>query len=149
MDLIFAVTSMETFSVITKIVRSAAPPESSSGRMPICEYALHLNGLSEPEDVEEAITLAFTYHPVRETVRKYDDHSDLWGIGGFFFYYDLLGISYAADALPAKKRAEVHSRLRRIVLSIGEIDGSWMDSHELGKTYGTSAALIILKRAER
>jgi hypothetical protein len=33
------------------------------------------------------------------------------------------------------------------VLSIPEFDGSFIDSHELGKSYGTAMALLVLKRA--
>jgi hypothetical protein len=121
--------------------------QGAAGRMPMCEYALYLNGGVAVKNVEHAIAKAFEHHGWRERVRKYDNHADKWGNGGFFFYYDLLGISFAADALPQKKRKAVHAKLREIVLSIGELDGSWQDSHELGRSYGTAMALIILKRA--
>ena len=117
--------------------RRRSPVESSAGRMPLCEYGLFLNRMSKPADVRAAIDKAFEHHGLRERVRKYDDHADRWGNGGFFFYYDLFGISHAADALPKSDREKVQTRLRTIVLSIGEIDGSWQDSHELGKMYGT------------
>lgn len=128
-------------------MRGRSAMEQAAGRMPICEYALFLNRLARPSSVEAAIGKAFEFHSLRERVRKYDDHADRWANGGFFFYYDLLGISFAADALPKSARAKVHKKLREIVLSIGEVDGAWQDSHELGRTYGTSAALILLKRA--
>lgn len=125
------------------------PIESTAGRMPLCSSALLPFGKAKLDDVRTSISKAFEYHPLREKVRKYDDHADRWGNGGFFFYYDLLGISLAAEALPERERSDIHRRLREIVLSIGEIDGSWQDSHELGKAYGTAAALILLHRAAR
>ena len=37
------------------------------------------------------------------------------------------------------------ARQRRIVLETAEIDGCWVDSHELGRTYGTAMALLTLE----
>jgi hypothetical protein len=32
------------------------------------------------------------------------------------------------------------------VMKIGEWDGTWIDSHEMGKSYGTAMALLTLKQ---
>ena len=52
----------------------------------------------------------------------------------------------ASKALPPDKRTAHDRKLVEHVMSIGEIDGSFLDSHELGKSYGTAMALLILNR---
>jgi hypothetical protein len=121
-------------------------PEGAAGRAPFCEFALLLAGQSKKEAVAAALAASFKHHALLEKVRKYDDHADAHHNGGFFFWYDQYGRALAAsetgDSAALAKQKE-------IVLSIAEIDGGWVDSHELGRTYGTSMALLTLKLCER
>ena len=55
--------------------------------------------------------------------------------------------SEAVKALPPEKRAPHMKKLVEHVMSIGELDGSFLDSHEMGKSYGTGMALMTLRNA--
>lgn len=119
---------------------------SSAGRMPVAEHALLVAGLSDARRLDAAIATAFEHHGVLEAIRRYDDHADRHGNGGFFFWYDVHGLARAVAAapMPDELRTERRARLREIVARTRELDGGWIDSHELGKTYGTAMALIVL-----
>ena len=52
--------------------------------------------------------------------------------------------SEAFELLPAEQRSAARSRLLEHVTKIAELDGSFLDSHEIGKSYGTSMALLTL-----
>lgn len=119
--------------------------EGAAGRMPLCELALFLNGSSELSRVRSAIEASFEHHDRLERVRKYDMHADPYANGGFFFFYDLYGRAEAIRCLEGDVRKKYAERLRDQVLSIAEVDGAWVDSHELGRCYGTAMALSILK----
>jgi hypothetical protein len=120
-------------------------PEGGAGRAPLCELALRRGGRSSPEALEAALSLSFRHHDLLERVRKVDDHADAWQNGGFFFWYDQLGRAQAAREAGS---ADALAKQREIVLSIQEIDGCWVDSHELGRVYGTAMALLTLKLCE-
>ena len=120
--------------------------EGSAGRMPLCEFALFLNGRSTADRVKESLKTSFKHHPLLEVVRKYDDHADRYHNGGFFFWYDQYGRALAARAAGD---AGALAKQRKIVLDTQEIDGCWVDSHELGRVYGTAMALLTLKLCTR
>jgi len=120
-------------------------PEGGSGRMPYLEYALSISGQAKPETLAAALDLSFKHHGLLERIRKYDDHADAYHNGGFFFWYDQYGRAVAAKSVNA---AAALAKQREIVLQIPEIDGCWVDSHELGRVYGTAMALLTLKLCE-
>ncbi len=118
---------------------------AAAGRMPLCELALARWRNRDPADLTRAVQAAFEHHGLLEAVRGYDDHADRLGYGGFFFWYDMLYRTRALLALedPAL-RAECARTQRETILSIAEIDGCFVDSHELGRCYGTACALLCL-----
>jgi hypothetical protein len=116
--------------------------KGAAGRLPLCELALLLHGKATAGSVGAALDLSFQHHELLERVRKYDDHADGWKNGGFFFWYDQHGRALAARAVGS---ADALRRQREIVLATQEIDGCWVDSHELGRVYGTAMALLTLK----
>jgi squalene cyclase len=116
--------------------------EGAFGRMPYMEHVLGLYGQSKPESLAASLDTSFKHHPLLERIRKYDDHADAWHNGGFFFWYDQYGRAVAAKA---SGNTEAMKKQRDIVLQIPEIDGCWVDSHELGRVYGTAMALLTLK----
>jgi len=120
--------------------------QGGAGRMPLCETALLSAGLSTADDVKASLEVSFKHHELLEKIRKYDDHADRFANGGFFFWYDQYGRAVAGRAVGDEKAM---ARQKEIVLAIPEIDGSWVDSHELGRTYGTAMALLTLKRCEK
>jgi hypothetical protein len=120
-------------------------PEGGSGRMPYLEYALSISGQAKAEGILAALDLSLKHQPLLERIRKYDDHADAYHNGGFFFWYDQYGRAVAAKSVSA---AAALAKQRAIVLQIPEIDGCWVDSHELGRVYGTAMALLTLKLCE-
>ncbi|HVR86389.1 MAG TPA: hypothetical protein VMU54_18855 [Planctomycetota bacterium] len=117
-------------------------PEGGAGRMPYLEYALSISGQSKREALLASLDLSFKHHALLERIRKYDDHADAFHNGGFFFWYDQYGRAVAAKSANA---TDWLAKQREIVLEIPEIDGCWVDSHELGRVYGTAMALLTLK----
>jgi hypothetical protein len=118
-------------------------PDQAGGRNPLCELALMLCGRSGEANVRGAIEVSFEKHALLERIRKYDDHADAAANGGFFFWYDMVGRAEAIRRV--KDAAKLLEKQRDIALSITENDGCFVDSHELGKSYGTAMGLITLK----
>ena len=108
-------------------------------------YALSISGQAKAEGILAALDLSLKHQPLLERIRKYDDHADAYHNGGFFFWYDQYGRAIAAKSVSA---AAALAKQREIVLQIPEIDGCWVDSHELGRVYGTAMALLTLKLCE-
>ena len=114
--------------------------------MPFLEYVLTFSGQAKPEGVKAALVTSLRHQPLLERIRKYDDHADAFRNGGFFFWYDQYGRALAAKAVGDAGALE---KQREIVLATSEIDGCWVDSHELGRVYGTAMALLTLKLTEK
>ncbi|MBL9078047.1 MAG: hypothetical protein JNL08_11120 [Planctomycetes bacterium] len=119
---------------------------SAAGRMPLCELALCLHGASDQARLRAAIDAGIEHHAKLAAVRKYDDHADALGYGGFFFWFDVLG---RCEAIARLEDADARRRLaadqRAVVLALPEFDGCFVDSHELGRSYGTAMALLCLR----
>jgi hypothetical protein len=123
---------------------------NSMGRMPVCEQALLCasEGQADTAALEAALDNFWKWLPRLERIRVCDYHSD-GELGGFFFWHALFLTSESIKALPPGKRAAHHEKMLEHVMSIGEIDGSFVDSHELGKSYGTGMALMVLRNSAK
>lgn len=123
--------------------KARASVESAAGRMPLCELALLQWEKSDAASLERSLAAAFEHHSLLAAVRKYDDHADRHGYGGFFFWFDMLAraeaTSFVADAA---KRGTWRAQQKKLVLDLPEFDGRFVDSHELGRAYGTAMALL-------
>lgn len=119
---------------------------NSSTRMPLCESVLFELGLSDMSNVSFAFQNFWRHFSRIEGVRRTDFHSD-GQIAGFMFFHTLYHTSKAISALPSKQRAEQHGKLLDRVLRYGELDGTFMDSHEMGRSYGTAMALLVIANA--
>ncbi|HMO14399.1 MAG TPA: hypothetical protein PKD64_11330 [Pirellulaceae bacterium] len=118
---------------------------ASAGRMPLCELALYQRGHSDDEKLRFALHAAFENHKYLNNAYKYDDHTSTMGYGGFFFWYDMHGRSEAISFIKDKDfRRELTEKQRSIIMSLPEYDGCFVDSHELGRCYGTAMALKCL-----
>ncbi|MCA8969432.1 MAG: hypothetical protein KDC95_06600, partial [Planctomycetes bacterium] len=117
--------------------------KDSSARMPVCESVLHAFGSSDGERLAHAYETFLTYLDRLARVRKADFHSD-GELGGFFFWHAVFHASEALEPLEPELEKRVRDRVRQLVVSIQEIDGSFVDSHELGKSYGTAMALLTM-----
>lgn len=124
-------------------------PESS-GRMPICELGLWLWGGSSDERLEFALKSSFENHPYLARGYKYDNHTSTMAYGGFFFWYDMRSRAEALGFLkPSAQRDAWKLQHQQWVMALPELDGCFVDSHELGRCYGTAMALLTLARLDQ
>jgi hypothetical protein len=129
----------------TRRGKPRASLEAAAGRMPLCELALFLFGKSDQERLAASVSTGNRHHKIMAAVRKYDDHADRYGYGGFFFWFDMLGRAEASVHLEdAQLRSAAVAKMHQLVLDLPEFDGCFVDSHELGRTYGTAMALLCL-----
>ncbi len=119
--------------------------EAAAGRMPLCELGLFLFGASDESKLRASIDVGHRHHGLLAAVRKYDDHADRLGYGGFFFWFDMLARTDATLQLTDQAtRVPLLKAQRQLVLELPEFDGCFVDSHELGRAYGTAMALLCL-----
>jgi hypothetical protein len=124
------------------------PPDnekSSMSRTAICELALHQAGKLSLADVEKGVEAYWKMVDRLEAVRLCDYHSD-GRLAGFFYFHAGFHTLEAARALSGPARESTQKRFRERLLAIPEWDGSFVDSHEIGKSYGTASALLMLSR---
>ncbi|MCC6782335.1 MAG: hypothetical protein IT457_05800 [Planctomycetes bacterium] len=127
-----------------------AQVEGGAGRMPLAELALLRSGHGNPEAMTSAIEASFRWHEELAKVRKYDDHASRFGYGGFFFWFDLHARSEAIVKLPpSAQRTRWIAEQRAQIEALPEIDGAFVDSHELGRVYGTAMAQLCLAMLAR
>jgi len=120
--------------------------KNASTRMPMCEAALCALGASDGERVEAAFAAFWKHLPSIEAVRRTDFHTD-GEIAGFMFFHSIYHTSEAIAFLPEDRRAPMHRRLLERLRTYSEIDGTFMDSHEMGRSYATSMALLVIANA--
>lgn len=124
------------------------PPSSaknSAGRTAICELALNECGRGPLESVAAGVRAYWAYESALEAVRSCDNHAD-GELAGFFYSFAAFQTLEAACTLGGPDRAEFLRKFRDQTLARPEVDGSFEDSHELGKSYGTAVALLMLRR---
>jgi hypothetical protein len=122
--------------------RAPSGAQDSMARSAMCEAALSMAG--ERAELEAALGDYWGHLEKLESVRVCDFHA-LGQLGGFFFFHGVFHTAIAAEL--SGERAAHRKRFREQLLRIPEIDGSFVDSHELGKCYGTAMALLVLKVA--
>jgi hypothetical protein len=115
------------------------------GRTASSELALHECGRGSLSDVAAGVDVYWKHLARLEAVRTCDNHADE-ELAGFFYFNSVFHTLEAARELPEPLRAGHLAKFRSQVLAIPEWDGSFIDSHELGKSYGTAMALLILRR---
>jgi hypothetical protein len=122
--------------------------KDSSGRMPVCEGTLLLLGRSDLDKVRFALQNFWDHMQHLEGVRRNDFHSD-GELGGFFFFHSVFHASEVVRLLPATEQDAHWQRFTALLQQIPELDGSHLDSHELGRSYGTAMALLTLANCTR
>jgi hypothetical protein len=118
--------------------------KDSSGRMPVCEGELFAGGRSDVAALARALATYQQHYDRFEKVAKCDFHTD-GELGGFFFFHDLYHASVAIELLPAAGRPPFRRWLLEKLAALPEIDGSFLDDHEIGKSCSTAYALLALK----
>lgn len=118
---------------------------ASAGRMPLCEMALLLWGKSDQPRLQFAIEQSLEHHDKLNVAYKYDNHTSTLAYGGFFFWYDMQSRAEAIQSLTDQDaRSAAAKQHQKLVLALPEIDGCFVDSHELGRCYGTAMALLSM-----
>jgi hypothetical protein len=124
------------------------PLKDAVGRMPVCEGTLLQLGRSDLDKLRFAMNNFWEFMKNLEGVRRNDFHSD-GELGGFFFFHSVFHASEAVLLLPEEERAAHWAKFTALLQDIPEMDGSFLDSHELGRSYGTAMALLTLRNAAR
>ncbi len=119
--------------------------QGSAGRMPLCEMALYFGGSSSLESIELALEAFFKHHDLLLRVRKSDNHTDAYMNAGFFYFHDLYAATEAAKLLKAEPKKKFMKQFVDVLISLSEIDGAFVDAHQLGRSYGTAMAILALK----
>jgi hypothetical protein len=127
--------------------RTNAPLGASTARSPVCEYALYLQNPSIGTDTLEAAIRHYTEHiSYLESLRQFDFHTGRYGEGGHLFFYSFYPVTLALDVLPEQTAKGYRKQLLGAMLGYPEVDGSFIDSPNIGKSYGTAMGLLILKK---
>jgi hypothetical protein len=119
--------------------------KNSMGRTASSELALYECGRGSIENVAAGVETYWKHLARLEAVRTCDNHADE-ELAGFFYFNSVFHTLEAARTLAEPARAEQLRKFRVQILALPEWDGSFVDSHELGKSYGTAMALLILNR---
>jgi len=120
--------------------RPPSGAQDSMARSAMCEAAMIMAG--EKAELEPALKDYWGHLEKLEAVRVCDFHA-MGQLGGFFYFH---GVYHTAVAASISETPGDHfKRFREQMLRLPEIDGSFIDSHELGKCYGTAMALLVLK----
>ena len=149
MDGVAALISARSKNGAYAYMRGARGREGSlkdaAGRMPICEAVLLRRGHGNPARLEAAIDNYWEHLGRLRAVRLNDFHSD-GELAGFFFLHDVFFTCEALELVPDRQRRESAARFVKLLQEIPELDGSYLDSHEFGRSYGTAMALLALRR---
>jgi hypothetical protein len=134
-----------TYGAVREGRKARASIEGGVGRIPRVELALALWKSEDAGALNKAVALSFEHGHHLANAQKYDDHTNIFAYGGFFFWYDLQARTEALMHLEAdaEKKAWI-ARQRAQIVSLAEIDGAFIDSHEIGRVYGTGMALWCL-----
>lgn len=118
---------------------------ASAGRMPLCELALVVWKVKNQPELVAAIGNSLEHHRLLASAYKYDNHTSNMAYGGFFFWYDMRSRSEAIRAVDdAGQRGAFQRQQQSLIDQLPEIDGCFVDSHELGRCYGTAMALLSM-----
>ncbi len=125
--------------------RRVEPVPASAGRIPLCELARYLWDAVDQDQLAGAATVGMEHHELLARALKYDNHTNTYAYGGFFFWYDMQARSEAIfHVADSGQRRALARRQHDLIMNLPELDGCFIDSHELGRSYGTAMALISL-----
>ncbi len=123
---------------------------AAGGRISICELARRRWGEVSDAEFVASVTKSMDYHDLLAKGYKYDNHTSTLAYGGFFFWYDMHARSEAIHLIENQvDRQKLAVKQRELILKLPEIDGCFVDSHELGRCYGTAMALLSLSLLDR
>jgi hypothetical protein len=111
--------------------------------MAIGELALWSWRRIDQSQLQRAAEISLEGQQYLDVAYKYDNHTSTMAYGGFFFWYDMHArAEMIAQIAAAEVRQQLAEKQREIMLRLPELDGCFVDSHELGRCYGTAMALL-------
>lgn len=126
--------------------RAPSGHKDSMARMAVCELALYACGIGSLEAIDAGLEAWWTHYQRFENIRVCDFHTD-GELAGFFFFHGFFHSTEAA--MVVKGRKDQQKKFLDELVKLPEMDGSFIDDHELGKSYATSMALLALKNCQR
>jgi hypothetical protein len=126
------------------------PMHASAARAALAELCLFEAGRSSVADLERAILGFFDgYAHLLARKSRQGTHEGPFGIAPYYFYFGHTYAARAIEALPEARRAGHRERLRALLQSTREPDGTWNDRiFPRSAAYGTAMALRALFAAE-
>ncbi len=127
--------------------------DQSIARGPSCELALYLAHKTSANDLLTALRRFMKLRAaLRAPVKLDPSWSSPHNFSSYFFFYAYYHGALAWKTLEAQKAYRATARealnlLRTDLLQVVELDGTWLDFEDLGKPYGTAAALLVLALA--
>ena len=122
----------------------------AAGRGPLCEGALYVWDQSTDDLLLESLNKSLADHDDMAKALKYDDHTASYNYGGFFYWYCMQARSETILKVADRdQRTHLAGEQRKIIMAVPELDGCFVDSHEIGRCYGTAMALLCLTDCER
>lgn len=122
----------------------------SAGRMAIGELALWSWRRIDQNQLQRAAEISLEGQQYLDVAYKYDNHTSTMAYGGFFFWYDMHArAEMIAQIAASDVRQKLAEKQREIMLRLPELDGCFVDSHELGRCYGTAMALLSFSVLDR
>lgn len=124
--------------------RDAVP--GAVGRMLVTESTLQMAGRGDPARIRGAIDAFFMHWGWLDQRRaKPGTHEGPYAIAPYYFYYAHRYAAQAIELLPASERAEYRRRLRDLIASLAQDDGTWNDRvFARSAAYGTAMCLSAL-----
>ncbi|MFO1050873.1 MAG: hypothetical protein U1F36_01500 [Planctomycetota bacterium] len=117
--------------------------KDASERMPLCEGILFALARSDGERLRFAFDNYWKNIGRIEQVRRNDFHSD-GELAGFMFFHGLFHASEIFARLPQELRGDARGKFLDLLQRVAEVDSTYLDSHEIGRSYATATALLTL-----
>jgi len=122
----------------------------ATGRMPICEVTLYLNGKGSIERVEQSVEAFFEHWEWLEKRRQgTGTHIPPYMIAPYYFFYAHYYTAQAIELLPEEKRKPHRERFLKLLFKVQEENGAWNDRvFERSQNYGTAMAMLAILEPE-
>lgn len=122
--------------------------DQSISKAPLCKHALFSLDSATRKELESAVDeFMKNRRNLRTVVKLTTAHSGPHGSSSYFYFF---AYYHGARAVVRAGGPKVQRRLKALrddLLGVVEADGTWVDYEELGKSYGTAMALLVMDMA--
>lgn len=141
-------TSMGTYTYSNPAsAGSVVSIQASSARAPVAELALFLAGRSDAARLQQSVDNFFTSWPDLEVRRgRQGTHADPHDIAPYYFFFGHLYASLAIEHLPQQLVVDYRAQMRRALLFVRDVDGTWNDRiFPRSATFGSAMSSLALQ----